>query len=426
MKSGTIRTVKALQILDCRGRPAVEAEVVTAGGLTGRGTAPTGCSVGMHEAYVLRDEDPSSFRGMSVFKAIDNINKIIAPALVGMDVSDQAGIDERMIELDCTRNKSNLGGNAIYSVSAASLRAAAALSGTSVYRYLSKKGLQTVPVPIYNCINGGRYRGFTLPFQEYSAVPYKARTMAEAVEIGVLIFAAIGEVVQEQLKGNPPSIGNYWGWAPLTDDPRDSLALIVEAAKRCGVADKIALALDCACSEMYNPDRDTYNYRGKEVDTEDMIEIIEALTREYEILFVEDPLQENDWAGWQKARAAMGRTNLLGDDLTVTSLEKLRQGYEMGAIEGFIFKPNQVGTITEALRAHQYARENRLLTIPSIRAGGIVDDIVMDLAVAVEACATKQGSPHTGERTYFLNFLLRAAAENPQAVPYNLRPYAKF
>ena len=426
MGSTNIKSIKARQILDCKGKPMLEVDVITAGGILGRGSAPSGISAGSHEAYVLRDKDPKWFDGLSVFKAVDIVHNTIVPALQGMDVMDQKAIDRTMIELDGMEDKSRLGGNTLCSVSLASIRAAANTENKPLYRYLNPSEIKTIPFPTVNCISGGSYQKGSMPFQECTVVPYKAKTIMEAVNIIYQIFQLTPVVIQDYQHGQPPKPGSLSGWQAPSPDPIVSFDILNEAARRCGAEDKIAFAADCACSELYNPERNAYDFVGKEVDLDTLLGYLKNLTTKYNFLYVEDPVDENDWEGWQKAAKILDRTMLVGDDLTVTNINMLKKAAQMKVCEAFIFKPNQVGTISESLEALEYAQANGIIAIPSVRAGGVVDDPIFDVAIAYSCCATKQGPPRNGERTYGINFLTRVEDEYPNAKPYDFTPHIKF
>ncbi len=426
MKNTQISSVRARQILDCKGKPMVEVDVLTEGGILGRAASPSGISAGIHEAYVLRDGDAGHYQGLGVLKAVELVHTVIEPALKGMDIMDQKAIDERLIALDGTANKAKLGGNTLYSVSLACVRAAAATLNLPLYQYLAPGEITTIPLPTVNCISGGSYQKGSMPFQECTIVPYKAATIAEAVEIIWSLFQVTPEVIRDHLKGEAPKPGSLSGWQSPSPDPMVAFDLLWEAAERCGVQDKIAFAADCAASEFYNPEKKTYDLVTKEVDLDGLLEMLHTLTTKYNFLYVEDPVEEDDWEGWQKAAKVLDRTILVGDDFTVTNMERLEKAAKMEACGAFIFKPNQVGTVTECLAAHEYAKSAGMLTIPSIRAGGTIDDAIFDMAVAFGAPCTKQGPPKNGERVYGINFLSRVADLYPQAKPYDFTPHAKF
>ena len=261
----TIQKITARQVLDCKARPMVEVDVFTGDGSMGRGAAPTGTSVGAHEAFILRDHDAKEFDGLSVHKAVHVVETIIAPALLGMDASDQRAVDTRMLELDGTENKERLGGNSIYSVSIACLRAAAASHKVPVYRYLKGGALTGIPLPTFNVINGGRYPQLTQPFNEFMLAPWKADSVEEAVELAVKVYQHLEQVIGRYLGGKKPFLGGSYGWAAPSDDPDVILQLMAQAVEECGCSDKMAYCLDCASSEMYDKQSDTYLYAGHRV-----------------------------------------------------------------------------------------------------------------------------------------------------------------
>lgn len=425
MGKSTIKRVHARQLIDCKCRPMVEVDVVTEDGAIGRGSAPTGTSVGMYEAFVLRDGDPAEYDGLGVHKAVENVNEIIAPSLIGMDCLDQAAVDAKMLELDGTEHKRSLGGNAIYSVSVACLRAAAAVSGQPVYRHIvGGANPGTVPVPSFNVVNGGRNGDITQAFNEFLLVPYRAATIGEAVEIGVRVYQQLGKVIAAHT-GSEARVGSSYGWCAPSEDPDIVLGLMQKAVDSCGYTDQCAFALDCASSEMYDGTSNTYYLMGNRVTSEELIGYAEELTRRWNFVFIEDLLDENDWAGYPLAHRALQRTLLLADDLTVSNQQRIIRAHEAGAIDGFILKPNQIGTITEALEAHRYAAEHGLLSITSGRSGGVVDDIVMDLAVGLQLPFIKNGCPRSGERIEKLNFLLRVSDLHGCEIS-NLDPVIRF
>ncbi len=426
MGNTSIKSVKARQILDAKGKPMLEVDVVTEAGVLGRGSAPSGISAGEHEAYVLRDGDKKLFDGHSVFKAVDLVHKKIAPALKGMDVMDQVAIDHKMIDLDGTPNKSKLGGNTLCSVSLACLRAAAVTENVPLYRHLNPATVKTIPLPTVNCISGGSYQKGSMPFQECTVVPYKAKTIMEATHIIYQLFKLTPEVIKDHSHGQPPKPGSLSGWQAPTQDPIETYDILYDAAERCGAEDKIAFAADVAASEFYNKEKGTYDFIGKEVSLDALLDYYKELTTKYPFLYFEDPVEENDWDGWKKAAKVLNRTVLVGDDLTVTNVEVLKKAAKMGVCGAFIFKPNQVGTMTESREALEYAQSHGILGIPSVRAGGCTDDPIFDFAVAYGCPATKQGPPKNGERVYGINFLTRVEDENPEAKPYDFTPHIKW
>lgn len=422
---GKIKSVAARQTIDCNCRPMVEVDIETTTGVIGCGSAPTGSSVGMYEAFVLRDGNPMEYNGMSVRRAIDNVTSIIAPAITGMEVSDLRGVEGRMIELDGTPNKRNLGGNAIYSVSVACLRAAAKEAGMPAYRYLCGRDIATVPVPSFNVVNGGKNGNIVQPFNEFLIVPYKAECIDEAVEIGVACFQKL-EGVLARFAGFPPTVARSFGWAAPSEDPEVVLRLIAEAVAACGYSDKVAFALDCASSEMFDPATNTYLLNNKRVSSLELIAYVKDLSEKFPLVFIEDLLDENDWDNYPTATKSITRSIILGDDLTATDPQRIRRAHETHAVDGFVLKPNQIGTLTEALDAHRFAREHGMLSVPSGRSGGVVDDIVMDLAVGLEVGFIKNGAPRSGERIGKLNFLIRACDRTPGCTLADITPLVRF
>ena len=295
-----IKEVKARQLIDCKCRPMVEVDVITENGSLGRGSAPTGSSVGMYESFVLRDNDPKEYNGMSVHKAVENVNKIIAPALVGKEVSAQDEIDKIMIELDGTPDKHNLGGNAIYSASIAAFRAAAEDAGKPLYEYIAGEPIRDVPIPSFNVINGGKYPGLTQAFNEFIVMPYKADSIYEAVEIAVKVFQKLGPVIKNYTK-KEPGVGGSYGWIAPSEDPDVLLSLMSEAIDACGYTGKCAFALDCASSEMYDAATKTYYLNGKRLSSDELIGYVKGLTERWNFVFIEDMLDENDWEGYEMA-----------------------------------------------------------------------------------------------------------------------------
>nr|WP_318384308.1 enolase [uncultured Enterobacter sp.] len=421
----TIVSVRAQQIIDCKCRPAVEVEIRTESGATGRGAAPTGTSVGMHEAFVLRDGDPASWHGLSVHKAVANVETIIGPALVGMNVFDQQAIDAAMIALDGTPDKRVLGGNAIYSVSIAAFRAAADARRIPLYNHIANGDIRTVPVPCFNVINGGRYADFTQSFNEFLIVPYGTDSIDIAIEMAVDVFQTLNDVLTDYL-GCKPQIASSYGYAAPSDDPEVLLTLMQQAIDVCGYRGRIGFALDCASSEFYDAESQTYLLKGQRVSGDALIAYAHTLCTKFDFVFIEDLLDENDWAGYSRAVQQLIRTNILGDDLTVTRLSMLERAWETRAVHGFILKPNQVGTLTEALEACAFATRHGLIAVPSGRSGGVVDDVVMDLSVGLQVPLQKNGAPRSGERIEKLNFLMRASARSPGCRLYDITPLLKF
>ncbi|OMC34504.1 enolase [Mycobacterium colombiense] len=424
-----IASVIARQLLDCKARPLLEVEITTDSGVVGRGASPTGSSVGSHEAFVLRDGDRTHYNGLSVHHAIAAVTDEIAPALIGAELDDPRSLDRIMIDLDGTPDKRRLGGNAIYSTSIALLRAAAAAAGAPTYTYVGALlGLEpptTVPVPSFNMINGGHYGDVCQTFSEFLVVPYRADSIESAVEKGVSLFETLGEVLTERI-GRAPMLASSYGYIAPSGDPRVVLEVLTEAVERAGCADIMAFALDCASSEVYDSDSATYAFNGERVTAEALIDYARGLSQEFPMLFIEDLLDGDDWPGFAKAVQAVHRSIILGDDLIVTNRARLQRAVETSAVDGFILKPNQVGTIAEALDCFEYATRNDVLAIPSGRSGGVIDDVVMDLAVGLAAPFQKNGAPRSGERIAKLNFLLRAAEGIPDCALADVAALARF
>ncbi|MGR3908357.1 enolase C-terminal domain-like protein [Burkholderia sp. SR8] len=420
-----IVSVRAQQIIDCKCRPAVEVEIRTARGAIGRGAAPTGTSVGMHESFVLRDGDPSTYKGLSVHRAVDNAVNVIGPALIGMNVFDQRAIDEKMIALDGTPDKKRLGGNTIYSTSIAVFRAAADARSIPLYEHIAGHNIRTVPVPCFNVINGGRYDELTQAFNEFLIVPYGTDSIDFSIEMAVAVFQKLADVLTDYL-GHKPSTASSYGYAAPSDDPEIVLTLMQKAIDACGHTGRIAFALDCASSEMFDKETGTYLLKGTRVSSDELIAYAKHLTEKFNLVFIEDLLDENDWVGYSKAVRELDRTIVLGDDLTVTNPALLRRAYETRAVDGFILKPNQVGTITEAMDAYRFAEQHGMVAVPSGRSGGVVDDVVMDFSVGLEVPIQKNGAPRSGERIEKLNFLMRANARSPGCRLHDILPLLRF
>jgi enolase len=411
-----IHRIHARHLIDCKCRGLLEVDIFTGNGALGRASAPTGTSVGSHEAMVIRDSPPGRFLGTSVFKALDIVNNIIAPAIIGLDAADQKKIDECLLELDGTPLKSRLGGNSIYSVSAACAMAAANALRIPIHHYWKKNPIEKLPLPICNMFNGGKYRDVQVEIQEFGIIPYGAKDMQEAVEIAITTFNEVGNIIRNRQKGFPPAIANYFGHMPISSDPSVLLEIIAEAVEVNGYTEKVCYSIDCAANEFYDTKKRTYNYMGKEVDSTGLIGKMQELTSKYNFLFVEDILSEDDFEGFAQAACALPNIRIVGDDLICTNTERLRRALQMRACDGIIFKPNQIGTITECMSAYELARYHDILVIPSVRAGGTIDDPVKDMAIALQVPLVKCGAPRSGERISFLNTLLRAADEFPESL----------
>src|SRR5687768_1519043 len=353
-----IEHIQGREILDSRGNPTVEAEVTLAGGEVGRAAVPSGASTGENEAVELRDGDKKRYLGKGVLKAVHNVNDVIAPALEGFDALDQAEVDRAMLELDGTKNKSNLGANALLAVSMATARAAANYTGVPLYRYLGGPNARTLPVPMMNIINGGAHADNNVDFQEFMIVPVGAQTFGEALRMGAEVFHVLKSVLKK--KGYATSVGDEGGFAPNLRSNEEAIETILEAISQSGYAagSDILLALDPAASEFF--DGETYVFKksdGRRLSSSEMVEYWSKWANQYPIVSIEDGMAENDWAGWKALTDALGsRVQLVGDDLFVTNTTFLRKGIELGVANSILIKVNQIGTLTETLDCIELAR----------------------------------------------------------------------
>ena len=409
MTDSRIKQVKTRQILDGNGRPAVEVDIITESGHIGRAGASTGTSVGINEACILRDDNPDLFHGMSVYQALENIEQKIAPAIIGMDVFDQEKIDNAIIELDGTRNKTKLGGNAVYGTSCAVLRAMAAVKGQPLYLAMADKTPTHVFCPTSNVVNGGTYFDKTLAFQEFMIIPYDITDANEAVRVIVEVFVRLGRVIEKNSGGKKPNMGNYSGHGAPSDDPFEVFDLIQQAVSELGYQKNICYAIDCAASEFYDAKEGAYKYRGGLISTNELIDILAKLADKYPIAFIEDALEEEDFEGYKLASECINSV-IVGDDFLCTNLERAKKAVEMGAAKGMVFKPNQAGTITEAMAAAEYMIKEGLLVIPSGRAGGTADSAEKEIAIAKGMSLAKIGAPRAS-RTNSFNLVMRTAEE---------------
>jgi len=409
LSGSKITDIRAREIIDSKGIPMVEVDVLTSDGSLGRGSSPCGVSVGSHEAVVLRDGD-ERYQGLGVQKAIRNVRDIILPALRGVDVSRQRAIDSIMIELDGTPDKSRLGANAVYSVSIAVARAAASSMGIPLYRHLRDAETYTMPVPIFNMVNGGVYGDRRIDFQEFLLLPTGADSYPEALRMGVEIFGRLEPIIVKHYGRRRLQIGKGAGWAAPVDDPARIFEILLEAASMAGYHDKVKVGLDCAASHFYDRAGDCYRVLEDCVNREELIERLAGLAEAYPVCLIEDPLHEDDFEGhaWLTDRLPI---LIAGDDLFVTNLERLKKGIALKAANAIVIKPNMVGTISEALQTATYAETHNYRIIPGGRSGGCVDDPVPDLAVAAGARLVKFGAPRSGERTNKYNRLLQIQDE---------------
>ncbi|HWQ68372.1 MAG TPA: phosphopyruvate hydratase [Patescibacteria group bacterium] len=399
----------AREILDSRGYPTVEVDAVLEDGSIGRAAVPSGASTGRHEALELRDGDPARYGGKGVQKAIRHIHDLIAPVLVGKQVDEQAAIDQALMTLDGTDNKARLGANAVLGVSLAVAKAAAAARGLPLYRYLGGPGATTLPIPLMNILNGGAHADTNVDFQEFMIVPVGAPTFAEAVRFGAETFHVLGSVLAG--RGYSTTVGDEGGFAPRLRSNVEAIELILEAIAKAGYrpGSDIALALDPAASEFFDGGKYVFKKSdGSTRDAEGMIRFYSDWIRQYPIVSIEDGLAEDDWLGWKALTAELGKkTQLVGDDLFVTSSRRLARGIDEGVANAILVKLNQIGTLTETLQAMELGRSAGYRTVISHRSGETEDTTIADLAVATSAGQIKSGSLSRTERTCKYNQLLR-------------------
>ena len=409
-----IEDVKALEVLDSRGNPTVQVEVVTEGGFSGVAMVPSGASTGSFEAVELRDGDKNRYLGKGVLKAVENVNKIIAKELEGMNVYDQAAIDKKLIEIDGTENKGKLGANATLGVSLAVAKAAANSLGQELYSYLGGTNAKTLPVPMMNIMNGGKHADSTLSVQEFMIMPVGAKTFSECMKMGVEIYHTLKKVLKE--KGLASGVGDEGGFAPNLSSDEEALDLIIEAIKKAGYkpGEEVRLALDCAATEMYDEakkigkDGNYYFWKIDELKTTDeMIDFLEELVNKYPIISIEDGLAEEDWEGWKKLTDRLGdRIQIVGDDLFVTNIKRLQKGIDLKTANSILIKLNQIGTLTETLDAIELAKKNGYTAVVSHRSGETEDTTLADVAVATNAGQIKTGAPCRTDRVAKYNRLL--------------------
>jgi enolase len=409
----TIIEVHAREILDSRGNPTVETEVTLSSGASGRASVPSGASTGEHEAVELRDGDLKRYGGKGVREAVRNVNEVIGPRLEGMEATDQIAIDAELLELDGTPNKSNLGANAVLSVSLAVARAAAEDLGLPLYRYLGGPMAHILPVPMMNILNGGVHASNNVDAQEFMIVPVGTGEFPEALRMGVEVFHSLKKVLQQ--RGLSTAVGDEGGFAPMLESNEAALEAIMAAIEAAGYQPgrDVVLALDVAASELY--DGSQYVFKkgdGSRRSAEEMIRLYESWLGKYPIVSIEDGLAEDDWTGWATLTAALGdRVQLVGDDLFVTNVDRLERGLDEGVANAILIKVNQIGTLTETMRCIELARSNGYGTIISHRSGETEDTFIADLAVATGAGQIKTGSASRTDRVAKYNQLLRIAEE---------------
>ena len=411
-----IKKIKAREVLDSRGTPTVAAEVTLDCGCTGKASVPSGASTGEHEAIELRDGDSTRYFGKGVLRAVSNVNDIIAPELIGMNILEQSAIDRIMIDLDGSANKGNLGANAILAVSLASAKAAANGLGIPLYHYLGSSESKVMPVPMMNIINGGSHSDSPIAFQEFMIRPVGAPSFSEALRMGAEVFHTLKGVLKK--RGLSTAVGDEGGFAPDLDGIEDALNLIMTAIEKTGYVPgkDITIALDCASSEFY--DGGLYDYsifegkKGQKRDRNSQIAYLKRLIEEYPIDSIEDGMSENDWRGWELMTQALGdKCQLVGDDLFVTNIDYLSRGISTGCANAILIKPNQIGTLTETLEAIDMAKRSGYNAIVSHRSGETEDTTIADLAVATSCGQIKTGSLSRSERMAKYNRLLKIEEE---------------
>ncbi len=416
-----ISDVYAREVLDSRGNPTIEVEIYTESGAFGRAIVPSGASTGEHEAVELRDGDKNRYLGKGVQKAVDNVNKVIAPELLGYDVTRQVEIDQLMIDLDGTPNKSKLGANAILGVSMAVARAASEYVGLPLYQYLGGFNAKTLPTPMMNIINGGSHADNNVDFQEFMIMPVGAKTFKEALRTGAEVFHALKAVLKG--KGYNTAVGDEGGFAPNLGSNEEALEVILEAIKNAGykAGEDVLLAMDVASSEFYDKEKKVYNLagEGKELSAEALVDFYEKLVDKYPIVSIEDGLDENDWDGWEVLTARLGKkVQLVGDDLFVTNTKKLAEGIERSIGNSILIKVNQIGSLTETLDAIEMAKQAGYTAVVSHRSGETEDATIADIAVATNAGQIKTGSLSRTDRIAKYNQLLRIEDDLGETAKY--------
>jgi enolase len=410
-----VTRVHARQILDSRGNPTVEVEVTLDSGAVGRAAVPSGASTGQFEAVELRDGDAHAYLGKGVLRAVENVEREIGPALAGVSADDQAGLDRLLVELDGTPNKSRLGANAVLGCSLAAAKAAALEAGVPLYRWLGGDEARVLPVPMLNVVNGGAHAQNSLDLQEFMVVPAGAASFSEALRIGAETFHLLKGLLHE--RGLATAVGDEGGFAPNLGSSEEAIAVVLEAAGRAGHADRVGIALDPAATEIFT--EGGYRLEGRELDGPGMAALWEELCRRYPVVSIEDGLAEDDWGAWRLLTERLGdRVQLVGDDLFVTNVERLRRGIEEGVGNAIRVKVNQIGTLTETLQTIDLARANGYAAVMSHRSGETEDTTIADLAVATGVGQIKTGAPSRSDRVAKYNQLLRIEEELGERAEY--------
>ncbi len=414
-----IEATRARQVLDSRGNPTLEVDVILSGGIVGRAMVPSGASTGIHEALELRDGNAQNYLGKSVIQAVHNVNEVIAPRLRGLDATEQMRIDQLMIDLDGSENKGKLGANAILGVSMATAKAAAKLLNQPLYRYLGGITSCVLPVPFMNVINGGAHADNTLDFQEFMIVPVGASSFAEVLRMGVETFHALKKLLQKD--GHITAVGDEGGFAPNFESHRQALEYIERAIEAAGYrsGEDIMLALDVAASEFYKDGSYKISGENKTLDSAGMVDYLAGLAKDYPIVSIEDGMAEDDWEGWKALTDKLGsKIQLVGDDLFVTNVKRLQQGIDQGVGNSILIKVNQIGTLTETFQTIELARRNGYSYMISHRSGETEDTTIADIAVATNSGQIKTGSASRTDRIAKYNQLLRIEEELGSAASF--------
>ena len=412
----TIQRIHARQILDSRGNPTVEVDVITENGFLGRAAVPSGASTGTHEAVELRDDDPKVYVGKGVLKAVSNVNELIFPELVGLPVFDQTVIDRIMLELDGTPNKSKLGANAILGVSLAVAKAAAQEAGLPLYRYIGGVNANTLPVPMMNILNGGSHADNSIDFQEFMVMPANAPSFSEALRMGTEIFHTLKKVLKSM--GLSTNVGDEGGFAPNIKSNEEAIQIVIQAIEKAGFrpGEDVWIAMDAAASEFYDAGTGMYHFKkstGDKLTSSEMVNYWKDWANKYPLLSIEDGMAEDDWAGWKMQTDLLkeNKTQLVGDDLFVTNVTRLQEGIDKGIANAILVKVNQIGSLTETIDTVNLAKRNSYKNIMSHRSGETEDSTIADLAVALNTGQIKTGSASRSDRMAKYNQLLRIEEE---------------
>ncbi len=405
-----IISVQARPVLDSRGNPTIEVQVYTESGIVGRAIVPSGASTGVHEAVELRDGDKGRYLGKGVLKAVENVNKIINEEISGMFVTDQNEIDAKMIELDGSENKGNLGANAILGVSLACAKAGAQYTGQPLFRYIGGVNANTLPIPMMNILNGGQHADNKIDIQEFMIMPVGAPNFSEALRMGAEIFHTLKAVLKS--KGHSTNVGDEGGFAPNLGSNEEAIEIVIEAIQKAGYSpgEDIYIALDPAASEFYNKEKSIYQFEstGQKMTSSEMVAYWKEWIGKYPIISIEDGMDEDDWNGWNELNEAIGdKVQLVGDDLFVTNVKRLQRGINEGSANSILIKVNQIGTLTETINAVQLASQHSMTSVISHRSGETEDTTIADLAVALNTGLIKTGSASRSDRIAKYNQLLR-------------------